>query len=90
MHGFGKSPQIFKVRTRSQESWVSLLAGVDMYRGRHVGLEQVQENCGRERGLEPMNPIRQPRTLFVHNWAVLSTAVQVEKDICDKGEADIG
>lgn len=85
------SPQICEVRTGSQEGWVSLLAAVDMYRGRHGGLEQAQENCGQELDLEPpMNPIRQPRTLFVYNWAVFSTSVQVEKDVCDKGEADIG
>lgn len=47
-----KSPQISDVRTGSQEVWVSLLAGVDVYRGRHVGLEQAQENCGRIRDLE--------------------------------------
>lgn len=55
-----KSPQISDVRTGSQEIWVSLLAGVDVHRGRHVGLEQAQENCGRIRDLEPMNPIRHP------------------------------
>lgn len=44
-----------------------------------------------EGDLEPRtSPIRQPRTLFVYNWAVFSTSVQVEKDICDRGEADIG
>lgn len=58
--GFGKSPQISDVRTGSQEIWVSLLAGVDVYRGRHVGLERAQENCGWVWDLEPLNPIRHP------------------------------
>lgn len=31
-----------------------------------------------------------PRTLLVYNRAVFSTSVQVDKDICDRGEADIG
>lgn len=57
---FEKSPQISDVRTGSQEIWVSLLAGVDVYRGRHVGLRRAQENCGRVRDLEPPNPTRHP------------------------------